>query len=419
MFQKIVSSLPFSPTLVGQLGFYAKRLKKEEVTRRTSLILVALAIAVQSIAVFQPPESANASSTNDLVIGGLHGSLNNFMTPYDANTRNLKDIMNYAGITRQEILSAKYGTWIVNNTNSWGFLPKFSYAQGERKHSIPGSNGNIVTTVYSRPLKLWTSPTSRVTGWIGNSAKIGWFAIMNSCGNLATVNAVPPPPPPEMCAVNPELSASDENCKTCPGDESLWINDPACVPNIVKTKTATNTTQKFNNAGSTIANAGDQISFTLTIENTGLNSTLVEIEDNLLDTLEYASIVDDGGGTLNKETGILSWPDVTLVAGEKQTRTFVARIDTPVPATAQGTSDGTSYDCVILNTFGTSTSIAINCPTPKIVEKVVKELPTTGPKENMMFAGIVLAIITYFYARSKQLNKEVRLIRKDFSSGMI
>jgi len=39
MFRKIVSNLPFSPALVGQLGFYAKRLRKEETTRRLGLIL--------------------------------------------------------------------------------------------------------------------------------------------------------------------------------------------------------------------------------------------------------------------------------------------------------------------------------------------------------------------------------------------
>ena len=61
MFKKIVSHLPFSPTLVGQLGFYAKRLSKEQASRRVGLILTALALVVQYFAVFVPPESANAA----------------------------------------------------------------------------------------------------------------------------------------------------------------------------------------------------------------------------------------------------------------------------------------------------------------------------------------------------------------------
>ncbi len=61
MFRKLVSNLAFSPALVGQLGFYAKRLRKEEATRRAGLVFVALALVVQSFSVFSPPESATVS----------------------------------------------------------------------------------------------------------------------------------------------------------------------------------------------------------------------------------------------------------------------------------------------------------------------------------------------------------------------
>ena len=62
MFKKIVSHLAFSPSLIQELGFYAKRLHKEEITHKTDLILTALALIVQSFAVFQPPEYANAAT---------------------------------------------------------------------------------------------------------------------------------------------------------------------------------------------------------------------------------------------------------------------------------------------------------------------------------------------------------------------
>ncbi len=37
----------------------------------------------------------------------------------------------------------------------------------------------------------------------------------------------------------------------------------------------------------------------------------------------------------------------------------------------------------------------------------------------MMFAGIIAAVVVYFYARSRQLNKEVRIIRRDMSAGTL
>ncbi len=68
MFRKLVSSLPFSPALVGQLGFYARRLSREQVSRRLGLIFTVLAIVVQSFALLSPPEPTYAASyTNECI----------------------------------------------------------------------------------------------------------------------------------------------------------------------------------------------------------------------------------------------------------------------------------------------------------------------------------------------------------------
>lgn len=74
----------------------------------------------------------------------------------------------------------------------------------------------------------------------------------------------------------------------------------------------------------------------------------------------------------------------------------------------------------MINDFaGNSTTVNIDCPAPKVVEQVVTQLPHTGASANMIFAGIVAAIVAYFYARSRQLKKEVRLIRRDLNAGTI
>jgi uncharacterized repeat protein (TIGR01451 family) len=267
-------------------------------------------------------------------------------------------------------------------------------------------------------MKLANGPNAQIWGWVGHSKKIGWFAIMQSCGNLVT-DIVPPPPPPPKCIVNNKLLASDEDCRPCPGNESLWINDESCIPHIEKTKTATNTSQGFIDAATKVAHASDQISYTISIQNTGLLPTTAKLQENLADVLDYSSLIDNGGGTLDPTSKILSWPDVSLNPSEKQTRTFVIRLNESIPATARGASDPTSYDCIMTNTFGNSIDIKVNCPTPKVIEKVVTELPKTGPTENMIFAGIVLAIATYFFARTRQMREEIRLVRRNVNAGSV
>ena len=83
-------------------------------------------------------------------------------------------------------------------------------------------------------------------------------------------------------------------------------------------------------------------------------------------------------------------------------------------------SNKTSYDCKIDNTFGNTISVNIDCPIQKeTIEQVVTELPKTGPRENMIFAGVVLAVVAYFYFRARQTKKEIRLIRRDINAGTI
>lgn len=520
MFRKIVSNLAFSPALVGQLGFYAKRLRKEEATRRIGLIFTALALVVQSFAVFSPPESANAANSSDFIRGGF-SNVNEYLSHYDQNSNNLKDIFTSLGITRGEIRDAKKGTINSKDVLSWGMTSRFSAAQGERTYSYSKSNGST-GTVYYRPLSLWDSKDytikngSTYDALIGYSEKYGWFALMNNCGNLITKKAPPTPPKPssaceglsverisrtryqfnaqasvkngatvksytftvkdsggkavhtktvqsnkttssytydqtapgsykaslvvdtsegkkdasscqaafavekpEVCAYNASLPKNSPDCQPCPGDSLIWIKDAKCEAKVVQSKTASNLSQGSKDAMSMLAKPSNRIAYTITAENTGTAPAKVKMEEKLDDVLEYATLFDNGGATYNKETKTLNWAEVTLAPGQKQSRIFVIQLADAIPAVAQGKSDRTSYDCTMTNTFGNTVDINVDCPTTKQVEYVVSELPKTGPTENMIFAGVILAVVTYFYARSRQMKKEVRLIRHDLNAGTI
>lgn len=388
MFRKIVSNLNFSPALVGQLAFYAHRLKKEEATRRLGLIFVALALVVQSLAVFNPPESANATSGNDLVDGGLGlgsaRSLNNFLVPYDNNTRNLRYIMNSFGITREEITNTQFGKFRTPGKIGWGHWER---AGQTGSVTIYDDNWNPVQNLYGRPL-TYNNGVTDIWGYIGHSKKVGWFAIMQWCGNLVT-DYVP---------------------------ESLTPPKPADVE---LSKTATNLTQGHVDATKKTAKSGDRITFNLKAENKGGMPTTITFKDDLNDVLQYATVADTGGGIFDKDAKILTWPEVTINAGEKISRTFSVKVLNTIPTTPTGQSDPESYDCKMENKFGSDVVIKVDCSTPKVLEAVVTELPHTGPAENMVFGAVVLAIVTYFYFRSRQLAKETRLIRRNLNTGAL
>lgn len=633
MFRKLISNLPFSPALVGQLGFYARRLKKEEVTRRLGLIVTALALIVQSFAVFSPPESANASNASDLIHGGVT-SKSTLLEIYDRSAKgsgDYKDILDYVGITRDELSKVESKT--INSRDygkdsdawkSWGRVHRFSSAQGEVKHVIPRDTGGA-TTVYSRPLWLmdsldWTiKHGSTYEAFIGQSKTLGTFAILKGCGNLvlrktprpapegnflsancdaikgnafdardtkqnvkvylyfngppgkgekvgpiiangsgnsftyavpdtyktATTstkvwgvlvplagwndtsvqfkntttipgNCVKPQPTPtatcaslqgrliertkysliasattqngatisgyvftvkdatgtvvqtkqvnstagqvdsgtitlanvgsysaqvvvkastgdvssdsckttltvaapEMCALNPTLPKNSPDCKPCAENPQIWYNDAACTPETAQSKEGKNLTQNAD-ASTVIARAGDRIEYTVYVENIGEVPATAPLSEELSDVMEYATLQDNGGGTYNTESHTLAWQNITLKHGEKASRTFVVKVNDQIATTAQGQSDPGSFDCIMTNAFGNTVNVRVACEAPKVIEQTITELPHTGPTENLIFAGSLAALVTYFWARSRQIGKEVRLIRKEFNAGTL
>ena len=226
--------------------------------------------------------------------------------------------------------------------------------------------------------------------------------------------------PPNVCAVKPELPANSPDCQPCPGDSTIWIKDAECAGELIEQKTAINIDQAEAMAATVTARASDRISYTVSVQNTGTLAVTTPIEEQLEDVLQYATLADAGGGTFNEQTKVLSWPAVEIKPGEKQSRTFMVRLASAIPSTNTGTSDAASYDCTMTHTFGHSIDIMVECPVEKVVvEQVVSELPKTGPRENLIFAGVLLSVVTYFYLRARQTGKEVRLIRRDINAGTI
>lgn len=533
MFRKIVSNLPFSPALIGQLGFYANRLRKEEATRRVGLIFTALALVVQGFAIFSPPESANAANGNNVIYGGLR-SKEEMLSIYDQNRdsaghTDIQQIYTKFGITRQDIANTTQANFNSRDFNlTIKSVGRSTYAWQQDPIAIP----NTSTTVYESLLYKFDSTSwttvhgSSYPALIGKRAVDGqWFAIMMGCGNPAYISLPPPPPQPTAvcsaltiapltrtrfsfngsatvnngatissytyevkdstgkiidarsvasnqatnsinydfakdgnytivltvstsvgaktapscqkpltvtpeprCPLNPDLVASNPDCKPCEDDKTIWYKDKDCKSTFELNKTVKNVTQLTENADGTTAKAGDRLEYKLSVKNTGKTSGSYVIQDNLADVLEYADMIDTGGGTLSKKDAFtpiekinsISWPAVEIKPGETIQKIVNVKIKDTIPATPQSISNPESYNCRLVNNFsGHQTTIMVNCPTPKAVEQVVTELPKTGPTENMIFAGLVLAIVVYFYTRARQMKKEVRLIRRDLNAGAI
>jgi hypothetical protein len=394
MFRKLVANLSFSPALINEVGFYAGRLRKEEATRKLAFIFMILALIVQSLAVFSPPESANAASEQDILRGGI-SSKADLLNRYTANDSSFKDILTAAGITSQEIGAVESSAvQSKDNTLVMGRLPRFGSEGGETAFSYTRSDTGQTSTAYISPLRLWdTTDVAQQFGtsydaWTGRSEKLGWFAILKNCGNLVT-KTLPQGATKSTISVKQELSA-------------------------------TNLSQGNVPAENVIAAPSDRISYTVRATNTSTSKQLAPIAITLDDVLEYSTLLDNGGGSVDAQSPhLLSWPPATLMPGQTEERTFVVQILDPVPASPHGKSNGMSYDCVLTSAYGTSTNIRVHCPAEKDIEMIISLLPTIGITGNLIFAAAVASLVIFFYLRTRQLKEEIRLIRHNLNEGTL
>lgn len=168
-------------------------------------------------------------------------------------------------------------------------------------------------------------------------------------------------------------------------------------------KSAFNNTQNVN-ATTTVARAGDEITYTLITANVGTETALdYVISDDISDVLEYANVTDLNGATLSG--GVISWPAQDIDPGEQVTSTFGITVKSPIPTNPQV---GTSYDHLMDNTYGNDVRIRVETPVilgGVIAGASVANLAAAGAN-NILIFGLAMFMFSsslFLYLREKYL----------------
>lgn len=421
MFKKLLTNLPYNPSLIGQVSFYAKRLHSEEKIRRLGVVFVVLAFMVQMFAFISQPEPTLAESDNDILRGG-------FSTRADAtskcrnNTQSFATILAHYGVNCDQVASAPTVT-IRSNAADYDSLGRNQ--QGPTIHR-PLTGKTNPTDEYPvdisgagrfwmRNLRAWDSydhSEYQVLKITKADGKV--IMIMYNCGNVVTVGQYTPPipPPTDYCPDINGIQASPTECKPCEG--AAGSNDVRSCLSL--SKTARNNTQDIANADGTVANGGDSITYTLAVKNTG--KVKVEdfvIEENVSDILDYADITDLNGAT--REGTFLRWPATDISPDETVRRKFTVKVKNPIPSTPISASDPARFDLVMNNVYGNQVTIKLTPNAVKAAEIVTQSLPKTGPGETMMAVTAFTIFVSYFFARTRLFAKEMDIVRTDYGTS--
>lgn len=458
MFKKLLSNLPYNPSLIGQVSFYAKRLHGEERIRRLGLVFVVLAFLVQMFAFMSQPEPTLAESTNDVIRGGFTSRDQAVLHCLNPSS-DFSKILAYYGLDCNSVGNAS--TVTVNSRDYSGQLDSMgrnqqgstiyrpltgkTNATDEYPVDIPGAG-----RLWMRNLWAWDSYASSSYKMLKMTNKHGQtIFIMYSCGNIVTIGKYtppqPPPPPPHdecpniygdqprgtSCDVCPLLDGTQleriNNCDACPlipGTQNTTAECKPCEASetdedglacTVLSKTARNNTQNLDNADGTVAAGGDSITYTLSVKNTGkIKIEDFVVEENVADILDYADITVKNGATLDGV--ILRWPATDLSPDETVKRRFTIKIKDPIPRTPMSTSDPGRFDLIMNNVYGNQVTIKLPADVIKTTETVTQALPNTGPGETMAAVVGFTVFASYFFARSRLFAKEMDIVRTDYAT---
>jgi uncharacterized repeat protein (TIGR01451 family) len=184
-------------------------------------------------------------------------------------------------------------------------------------------------------------------------------------------------------------------------------------------ETAVNLSQGNIQASSTVAESGDQISYTLSITNKTLKSITTTPELRLADILEYSETIDISDGSFDAKTNTLSWDQITINPNSTHTRTFVVRLFDNIPVTARGKNYKQSYDCIMASSFGNTINIEVSQPFAKRIESIYLAIPSTNSPQLIIISSIIFIAITFSYLKTRQTKREIQIIRRNANTGTL
>lgn len=265
MFRKLVTNLPYQPALLGQVGFYLRRIHQEEALRRLGLILTALVVVVQIFAIISPSKPSLATSAADIVYGA--NSRQDVLQAYRNNRDKLgrtdiQAIFSHYGIGLDQITNANLTTIKASSDHDYINTSRSTTNLPDTFVNIPGaSDGGL----YEFPLEYWRKgefPQGYPALSGMSTYGFRFWILLKGCGNIVY----------EKGTKKPDLE-------------------------ILKTR-----------ATGPDAAQGDTVNYTLQFRNNGgANAKDVSITDKLPSGLTYQSYSSNADLSFSKNGQTLSW----------------------------------------------------------------------------------------------------------------
>lgn len=200
MINRLISNLPYNPSLINELAFYTKRIKREESIRKVGFVLIILSLFVQMFAASFPAEKSLAQSPNNDLIGRVETKAQ-ILRAWDNPRTGVAQAYQKFGVTRKDIsnLSNKPNDTIKSyaRNNYWSVGKQPLSSHGKSGPEVALNINGPIKKVYMRPLHVWDSGShSSYRAFKGKNSTTGKaFWILVDCGNYTQVGKFAPAKP--------------------------------------------------------------------------------------------------------------------------------------------------------------------------------------------------------------------------------
>lgn len=379
MFRKLVTNLPFNPSLISQVSFYTSRIKAENSIRRIGFVFVAITLTVQTLVFISPPERSLAASSNH-IINGIK-TRDDILNAWDQAGSDIPAIYTTFGVTRDDIAALPQNpnaTIKSDEADYWSIgrnsLQAYSGVDDEFKAaqlSIQYAGKDTETDaddlfVYQRQLKAWdirnpSNSYKAFEGTLSDSGETYWIIV--DCGNFTKIGkTVPPAPPtPEPPTPVPPTPPTPPAPPTPEFEITKSIKDK---PEFVR--------------------PGDTITYNVAYRNTTRDSLAedVRIEDDL-DTSVFNAPDQSDGDALSIVDGTLRYDQDQLGFQQKaNTLTFEVTLKDQVPSGTQ-----------VCNTARIVSSNATTATSNEVCVPVIVECPFDASISNSNNPNCVAPVV--------------------------
>ncbi len=387
MFKRIVSKLPYNPSLIAHLHDYDLKLKKELKTRLVALALLSIVILVQVIVLIHPPVNSTIYSPNDL-IPVSNNSASSIYSDCTNNIGQYQNILAFYKIKCSE-LNGRAELLRLNMKKPELFsLNRLVYGEkNELRVTIDKQNlyirhlsyGNSLSTASIKVFRLKiNSANVYINAQTGNVISSKSFLIN---GQL-----------PQICTEN---------------------NPDQCLQYYIAARDITSGQTDVNKA---TVSSNDLVAYTLLVGNVSrYNLAHFKISVNVSNALAYSKLVDTYGGTISN--GTISYALKQLAPNQTQTEEIITRIKSPIPTSSVDINDPSYFNQKMVVSFGNTLTISVPKSFNKFYEIDINNgLPASSYTVSFGILIIMSVILLYFSFRALLIREEIKIVKHNHAN---